>query len=91
MSYDLMVFNHLKAPCELAQLKQWFCAHMENDRLSDVQSVIFGTFIENIKKVFLQWNIAQKISWNTRVSMKYMKILFICVLGTLLLRKHMIL
>ena len=52
MSYDLMVFNHLKAPCEFGQLNQWFCAHMENDRLPDKQPVIFGTFLENIKNVF---------------------------------------
>lgn len=52
MSYDLMVFNHLKAPCELGQLKQWFCAHMENDQLPDVQPAIFDTFLEKIKNVF---------------------------------------
>ncbi len=44
MSYDLMVFNHLKTPCELGQLEQWFCAHMENDGLPDVQPVILAHF-----------------------------------------------
>lgn len=52
MSYDLMVFNQLKVPKELGQLKQWFCTHMENDMLPDKTPSVFSKFLENIKKVF---------------------------------------
>lgn len=52
MSYDLMVFNHLKVPYELKPLRQWLCIHMENDVLPDKPPVIFGAYLENIKKFF---------------------------------------
>lgn len=52
MSYDLMVFNHLKAPDELKQLQQWFNAHMENDVILDKTAAIFNGFLADMQKVF---------------------------------------
>lgn len=52
MSYDLMVFNHSKVPCEFETLRQWFDVHMENDVLPDKPPAIFGAFLEKLKKLF---------------------------------------
>ena len=52
MSYDLMVFNSLKVPNELGQMRQYLSTHMENDVLPDGAPAIFSTFLENIKQIF---------------------------------------
>ena len=35
MSYNLMVFNQRKVPCEFGQLRPWFHTHMEEDVLPE--------------------------------------------------------
>lgn len=56
MSYDLMVFNHLKVPCELKMLRPWFCAHMESDVLPDEPPAVFRPFLERIEELFPSMN-----------------------------------
>lgn len=51
MSYDVMVFHPLKAPCELEQMRRWFQGQMENSTpAKDWQ--VFGAFLENMEKIF---------------------------------------
>jgi len=52
MSYDLMVFHHVKAPHELGEMRQWFHTHMEEDVLPDNLPTRFSTFLQSIRKVF---------------------------------------
>lgn len=52
MSYDIMVFNHLKVPCESGRLHQWFHAHMENDAILGQPTDLFDTFLKKIKIFF---------------------------------------
>ena len=52
MSYDIMVFNHLKVPCEFGRLRQWFCTHMESDVILDYPPDLFGTFLTNLNPLF---------------------------------------
>lgn len=52
MSYDLMVFNRQKVPCELEQLRPWFHTRMEQDTLPEKPPSVFVHFLEKIQKVF---------------------------------------
>ncbi|MBT9779517.1 hypothetical protein GPL15_23855 [Clostridium sp. MCC353] len=63
MSYDLMVFNHLKVPYELGPLRQWFRTHMEYDVLPDTPPAIFRAFLENLQKVFPSMNHCAEERW----------------------------
>lgn len=51
MSYDSMVFNSLKAPNVLGQMRQYLSTHMENDVLPDEAPAIFSTFLERIRDI----------------------------------------
>ena len=52
MSYDVMVFDHLKVPHKSGQLKQWLNTHMEKDVLPDKPPAVFRTFLESMEKFF---------------------------------------
>lgn len=52
MSYDLMVFDPFKVPCEFGELKRWFRGHMENDAVFDRPAARFCGFLESVQNVF---------------------------------------
>lgn len=52
MSYDLMVFNCQKVPCEFGQLRPWLHTHMEEDVLPEKTPALFCSFLEQIQNIF---------------------------------------
>lgn len=52
MSYNLMVFNQRKVPCEFGQLRPWFHTHMEEDVLPEKTPAVFCSFWEKAQKLF---------------------------------------
>lgn len=52
MSYDVMVFDPSKIPCEFGELAHWFHGHMENDAVLARPAARFCGFLESVQNVF---------------------------------------